>query len=227
VRALCECGSYQLAEEFLEQVSAENRPVEVLLQAAKGLEAARRPADAVRWAKRVLEKDPLNVHALLIAADGLRVLSEVGDRDWDMDKVREALRDYRAVQRQLPDNLIVVNNIVWLELKALDLRREAFESAEPLRAKQNEVGIPADFLETLGAVYIAVGQYDQARHVLKQAIATAGPRPSFFMHLALAHHGLKQPEMMASCLRQAAELPGKSPRELAELYDLIKTLGGK
>jgi tetratricopeptide (TPR) repeat protein len=227
VRALCECGSYQLAEEFLEQVSAENQPVEVLLQAAKGLESARRPADAVRWAKRVLEKDPLNVHALLIAADGLRVLAEVGDRDWDIEKVREALRDYRAVQRQLPKNLIVVNNIVWLELKALGLKREAFESAEPLRAVQNEVGIPADFLETLGAVYIGVGQYEQAKQVLKQAIATAGPRPSFYMHLALAHDGLKQPQMTARCLQQAAELPGKSPRELAELYDLIKSLGGK
>jgi tetratricopeptide (TPR) repeat protein len=201
--------------------------VEVLLQAAKGLQEARRYEDAVRWAKRVLEKDTLNVDALWVAGDGQRVLAETGDRGWDLDRVRESLRYYRAVQRQRPKDLAVVNNIAWLELKALGLTREAFESAEPLRAVQHEVGIPADFLETLGAVYLGVGQYDQARQMLQQAIATAGPRPSFYMHLALAHHGLKQPEMTAKCLQRAAELPGKTPRELAELYDLLKAIGGR
>jgi tetratricopeptide (TPR) repeat protein len=226
VRALCDCGSYQLADEFLEQVTAENRPAEVLLKAAQGMQAANRHADAVRWAKRVLEKDTLNVEALLVVGDSLRVLAEEGDRGWDREKAREAITAYRAVQRQDPKNLTAVNNLVWLELKALERPQEAYESAAPLRAVQHEVGTPADFLETLGAVYIGVGQYDLARQMLQQAVATAGPRASFLMHLALAHHGLKQPEMAEYFLQRAAEQP-KSAREVAELYDAGKVINRK
>src|SRR5262249_26077974 len=76
VETLCACGSYALAEEFLQQVSTENRPVDVLLKAAQALLAQRRLEDAVRWAKIVLERDTTNATALLIVGDGMRVLAE-------------------------------------------------------------------------------------------------------------------------------------------------------
>jgi tetratricopeptide (TPR) repeat protein len=216
VRALCECGSHQLAEEFLEKVSAKNCPVAVLLNAAKGLQAARRPAETVRWAKRALVQEPLNVEALLLIADNTRVLADT-PTGWDRDLAREALRAYRTVERQQPDNLVVVNNVVWLELKALSLPAEAYKSAEKLRAMQNQVGVPAEYLETLGAVYIGVGQFDQAVTVLRDAVATAGGRFSFYLHLALAYRGLKQYSQAEFYLNKAAESPNKSPKELDEL----------
>jgi tetratricopeptide (TPR) repeat protein len=223
VQALCNCGAHQLAEEFLEKMSAKNCPVEALLQAAKGLQASRRPAETIRWAKRALDKDPLNVEALLLVADNTRILADNEQKGWDHDMAREALRNYRAVERQLPDNLVVVNNIVWLELKALDLPQDALASAAKLRAIQNTTNIPAEYLETLGAVYIGVGQYDQAVKVLKNAISTAGGRVSFYIHLALAYHGLKQYAIAEQYLNKAAEMP-KSPRELNDLFDAARTI---
>lgn len=223
VKALCASGSFKTAEEFLEQVAAENRPTDVLLKAAKGFAESGRLEEAVRWAKIALERDTTNAAALLIVADSLRMLAETGVRGWDRDKVREALRAYRAVNRQQADNLTVVNNIVWLELKALELPQQAFESAAPLRAVQDRVGLPADFMETLGALYISTGQYDDARRMLNEALRTAGPRFGFYVHLAIAHQGLKQPEMAEKYLSRAAEMP-KTLRETNELTDAIRTI---
>jgi tetratricopeptide (TPR) repeat protein len=226
VRALCACESYQLAEEFLEQVKAENQPIEALLQAAEAMQVAGRREDAVRWAKQVLNSEYTNTKALLIVADCQQKLAEQGDRGWDGDRVREALRHYRSVQRQDPKNLTVVNNIVWLELKALKQPKEALASAAPLRAVENNVNTPADFLETLGAVYLANGQYDKAKEMLTQAIATAGKRASFYTHLALAYHGLKQWTASVQCLEEAVHLP-KTDRELAEMTDAAHIIYGR
>ncbi|HEY1378148.1 MAG TPA: tetratricopeptide repeat protein [Gemmataceae bacterium] len=226
VRALCECGAYPLAEEFLEKVSAANCPVDVLLKAAGGLQASGRHAEAVRWARRALDVDKLNVKALRIEADSTRILADKGEAGWDVDLARDALRSYRAVLRIEPDDLKTVNNIAWLELKALHLPREAYESAAPLRAAQDRVGLPAEFHETLGAVYIGVGQYDAAVKVLRQAVDTAGPRVSFYAHLALAFHGLKQPNQAEHYLSEAFKLP-HTPRELAELREAARTINGQ
>ncbi len=226
VKALCGCGAYHLAEEFLERVAAADCPVDVLLKAAEGLQAAGRHADAVRWARRVTDKDKLNVKALLIQADSTRILADKGEQGWDRDLVREALRAYKAVERQQPDDLKVVNNIAWLELKALGLPREAYASAARLRAAQNQVGLPAEFHETLGAVYLGVGQYDAAVQMLRQAVATAGPRPSFYTYLALAYHGLGQPEKAEQYLSQAAGMP-KSAKELAEVREAARVIYGR
>jgi tetratricopeptide (TPR) repeat protein len=224
VRALCECGSYHQAEEFLESAAASQCPPAVLLQAAKGLQTARRPAEAVRWGKRVLDREPNNVDALLLVGDNQRLLADTENQGWDRNLAREALRSYRAVLRHQPDNLGVVNNIVWLELKALNLPRDAYESAAKLRAVQNQVRIPAEYLETLGAVYIAVEQHDQAVKVLRDAVSTAGGRFSFYLHLALAYHGLKQNTMTDHFFNKAAEIPNKSPKEVSELYEAGKVI---
>jgi tetratricopeptide (TPR) repeat protein len=227
VQVMSACGSYALAEEFLQQVAAENRPIEVLVNAATALLSQHRLDDAVRWAKIVLERETTNVHALLIVGDAMRALAEVDPRNWDRDKARESLRAYRAVQRQQPDNWVVVNNIVWLELKALELPQQAYESSEPLRSIQNRTTLPAEFMDTLAEVYIAVGRHEQARLLLDEALRTAGPRAAFYTHLALAHHGLNQPEMAEKYLLSAAQMPNKSSRESAELFDAIRTINHK
>jgi tetratricopeptide (TPR) repeat protein len=113
---------------------------------------------------------------------------------------------------------------VWLELKALDLPSQAYESAAKLRAIQSQVGTPAEYLETLGAVYIGVQKYDQAVKVLVDAIATAGGRFSFYLHLALAYKGLKQQSQAEQYLNKANEVPNKSEKERRELFDAARTI---
>jgi tetratricopeptide (TPR) repeat protein len=224
VRTLCACSSFALAEEFLQQVAAENRPVDILIKAAYAFLGQKRYDDAVRWAKIILERDTTNDAALLVVGDGLRIMAEQGARGWDLEKARESLRAYRAVQRQHPDNLVVINNIVWLELKALESPQTAYESSEPLRAVQNRTDLPAAIMETLGAVYISVGRYEAAKAILNEAIRTAGPNVSVYTYLALAHHGLNQPEMADQFAVKAANMPNKTPRETADLYDAIRLI---
>jgi uncharacterized protein HemY len=79
-------------------------------------------------------------------------------------------------------------------------------------------------METIGAVYVAVGQFEKAKNILNEAIKTAGPNASVYTHLALAHYGLNQPEMAEKCVMQAANMPNKTPRETADLYDVIRVL---
>jgi tetratricopeptide (TPR) repeat protein len=227
IKTLCACSSFALAEEFLQQVAAEDRPVDVLIKAATAFLSQKRYDDAVRWAKIVLERETTNAAALLIVGDGLRIQAEQGARGWDLDKAREALRAYRAVQRQEPHNLPVINNIVWLELKALETPQVAYESSEPLRAAQNQTDFPAPIMETLGAVYISVKRYEAAKSILNEALRTAGPSVSVYTYLALTHDGLNQPEMADQYAVKAANIPNKTPRETAELYDAIRLINSR
>lgn len=223
IKALSGCGSVALAEQFLDEVHETKKPVEVELEGAQAFLAVGRPELAVRWAKKVLDRDSLNVRGWLIVGDGLRAQAELPERGWNLDLAREALEAYRAVLRQQDRNLAVINNIVWLELKAMALPRVAYESSAKLRERQNDVTLPAEYMETLGALYIANGEFAQARDLLKQALSTAGPRVSFYVHLAQAYIGLDQPLVAEKYLMKAFDMP-KTPRETAEVQDAARQL---
>ena len=179
-------------------------------------------AEAERWARQVLDRDRINPAANLTLADCLRAQAEVGERGWDADKVQQAIQRYRLARHELPNNIAVVNNLAWLELRALGQTQEAFETTAPMRERP-EASLSPDCLETLGAVYVGVGRHDDARRVLERAIASGGPRASFYLHLAQAYHGLHRPEKVEECLSRAAGQP-RTEREDYELRTLIKNL---
>ena len=85
VKTLCACSSFAFADEFLQQVAAEERPVDVLVKAATAFFAQ----SAMRMrsvGRKSFWRDTTNAAALLIVGDGLRILAEQGDRGWDLDK---------------------------------------------------------------------------------------------------------------------------------------------
>jgi predicted Zn-dependent protease len=227
VRALSESGSPARADEFLDKITAGDCPVDVLLKTAAGLQAAHRNADALRWARRGLDREPRNVAALLAVADNSRILADRADKGWDIDLVRESLRAYRTAEQQRPEGEVadrIANNIAWLELKALRLPQEAYVSAARLRAIEERVDTKAEYLETLGAIYIGVGRYEQAKTVLIQAIRTA-PRGSFYTYMALACHGLRQLDRAESYLDKAGRLP-MTPSQQADLREAKQIIRG-
>ncbi len=227
VRALSESGSSDRADAFLQTITAADCPVEVLLKTAAGLQAAGRNADAVRWARRATDREPRNVSALLAVADNSRILADRGLDGWDIELVREALHAYRIAEQQRPESDVadrIANNIAWLELKALALPQEALISATRLRAIENKIDTKAEYLETLGAVYIGVGQYEQAVSVLIHAIRTA-PRGSFYTYLALAYHGLGQSDRAEGCLDKARQMP-MTPMQLRDMREASHIIRG-
>jgi tetratricopeptide (TPR) repeat protein len=222
VRALCACGAVDRASEFLGELGRDQRPTSVLLSGADALKSLGHEAEAERWARQVLERDRINPAANLTLADCLRAQAEVGERGWDAEKVQQATQRYRLARHELPDNIAVINNLAWLELKALGQTQEAFETSAPLRERP-EASLSPECLETLGAIYLGVGRPDDARRVLERAIATGGPRASFYLHLAQAYHDLQRSDMVEQSLSKAASLP-RTKREDYELHTLIKTL---
>jgi tetratricopeptide (TPR) repeat protein len=229
VRALCGCRSYQEVDKFLETVTKANCSLEVLLKTADALQAVGRNADAIRWARRALERDTLNVDALMCVADNTLIQADRGENEWDIEKAREALATYHTVISQQPSKAVAdraVNNIVWLELKALHLPQEAFVSAARLRAIENNVETKAEYLETLGAVYLGVRQFDQARKVLIQAVQTSGPGANSYTLLALAYHGLDEPSQADWYLSKAADMK-MSSREKADFREAARLVHSK
>jgi tetratricopeptide (TPR) repeat protein len=104
------------------------------------------------------------------------------------------------------------------------LPQEAYVSAARLRAIEERVDTKAEYLETLGAIYIGVGRYEQAKTVLIQAIRTA-PRGSFYTYMALACHGLRQLDRAESYLDKAGRLP-MTPSQQADLREAKQIIRG-
>jgi tetratricopeptide (TPR) repeat protein len=222
VKAMCECGAYGIVDQMLTDMHAEQRSLDVLVEAAMGLQQAGRYEDAIRWAKQALERDEFNSKAMNTMAECLEKLAEVGESGWDRDKVHEAIKYFRRVQRQHPKLLFLANNIAWLELKALGRPDDAYVSAAPLRTAENIATFRPEFFETLGAIEVKGGRYDEGRKLLEKAIAT-GDKASYYYHLALAYHGLDLQDKAREALFHASRLP-KSPREQAEYLEIAKVI---
>jgi tetratricopeptide (TPR) repeat protein len=223
VKALCECGAFNSVEQLRNEMLAGQHSIDVLVEAAKGLYQAGRYEEAARWARDALGRDNTNTVATLTLAECLAKLSEVGETDWDRDKVHEAIRNFRHVQQQHPKALLPANNIAWLELKALGQSDNAYESAAPLRAAEDKTAFPASFFETLGVIEVAKERYDEGRQLLERAVASGEPKASFYYHLALAYHGLNQHDKAEGALAYASRFV-KSPREQAEYLEIAKTI---
>ena len=229
VRAFCDAGHDEDAEKFLAQVKVANPPAELFLKAAERLQDAGRFTEAAAWADAVLAKDNRNAAAWMLKADNLRFEADRGSAGWDADLVREAIEAYRAVLRQEPDAAAgdrAANQIAWLQLKALHQPEEAFASAARLRGIEDRADIKAGYLDTLGAVYVGVRQYDQAVKVLEKAVKFDGARPTYLTDLALAYHGMGQSQKAEDYLRQAAKA-NKTPREAADLREAERVIRGR
>ena len=222
VKAMCECGAYGIVDQMLTDMHAEQRSLDVLVEAAMGLQQAGRYDDAIRWARQALERDEFNSKAMNTMAECLEKLAEVGESGWDREKAHEAIKYFRRVQRQHPKLLFLANNIAWLELKALGNADDAYASAEPLRKAENMAAFRPEFFETLGAIEIAKDRYEEGRKLLEKAIAT-GDKESYYYHLAKAYHGLRLQEKAREALLYASRLP-KTPREQAEYLEFAKTI---
>lgn len=93
-----------------------------------------------------------------------------------------ALETFRQLSERFPDDPMVHNNLAWL------MRGSDPETAltHARRAVELSGGREAAMLDTLGVVLIELGQYQEARQALGQAMELAGSDPSIAYHHALA-----------------------------------------
>jgi len=234
VRALCEVGAADEAEKYLEEICKEKASAKALLSGAEALlaradevhldgrseEAARLMTVAGRWAQQTLEQDSKNTRARQIYADSLRQRAETSAGTWDLPLVREAIKEYEQVLLADENNLTVVNNLVWLKLKALNAPEEAERSAEPLIRAENGSEMTPARLGTLGLLYLRLGKIEQARKVLERVVKLQ-TRPSYYYHLAEVYLAQNRLTEANTCLEEAGSLP-RTARETLELEAVLK-----
>jgi tetratricopeptide (TPR) repeat protein len=217
VRALAAAGTVPAAEEFLADALKRNA-VSAALAGADALAKEGELAAACRVLRRVITHEPRAAVAQFMLGDCLRQQAEQAPGGWDRGAVDEAMRAYAAAKARAPKNLQLVNNIAWLELTALGLPRQAYDTAAPLRAAPAD-DLPPEMLETVGATHLAVGEYEPARAALEKAAHKVGTPPaSTYAFLAMVYHHLGRGPAAQECLRRAQELTKSSPRE----YELVE-----
>jgi tetratricopeptide (TPR) repeat protein len=222
VQALAESKVLPQVEPFLRRAADGPRPVPVLLGGARALLAAGRPDLASRWAEEAARHAPDDKAARRLLADSLRAWAEQdGAPAWDRERVRAAIDAYEWLRQREPEDLAVLNNIAWLQLKGLGQSDLAFRTLAPLRAKESAADLSPEMLETLAAVYLGRGQAEPAVRLLERAARSSRPRASYLVHLALAYQQLGRRDDARRCLVRAASLP-RSTREDANLKQAIQ-----
>lgn len=241
VKALCQVGATGKVEKYLEEIRKEKASPRALLGGAEALlawaeevrsdgrtdEAARLMTEAGRWAQLALEQDARIIRARQIYADSLQQRTETRAGTWDLALVRAAIKEYEQVLLADEANLTVINNLVWLKLKALNALEEAERSAAPLiRAEDGPEMTPAR-LGTLGLLYLRQGKFEQSCKVLERVLSQGSrPGPSVYYHLAEACLGRNGLAEAGAYVDKAWSLP-RTARETLELEAVTKKLRAK
>lgn len=151
---------------------------------------------------------------------------------WDVEALRFAVQCYERVQQKEPGDLVIINALVWAQVKGFRAYDNANAMAAPLRQALRKGTLPFDMYETLAMVELSSSRYDEARRLLASVLeprASVGqvvePTASLYIHLALAHYHLVNYREAAKALAAAANLPQK-PRVSQEFKQAQTLLNG-
>jgi tetratricopeptide (TPR) repeat protein len=133
--------------------------------------------EAVEVLKRGLAANPRSEELRLLLAASL---SELGDID-------QAIAEYERMLKQNPKSLAAANNLaVLLADKKGD--RASLERALDLSRDFERLTANPYFLDTLGWVYVKLGQGDQGVRVMRKAVEQAPEQPLLNYHLGMAYY---------------------------------------
>jgi tetratricopeptide (TPR) repeat protein len=137
----------------------------------------KKPMEAIAILREGLQANPGKQELRMMLAS---LLNETGQTD-------EAIKEYDELLRDNPRLAVAANNLASLLVdrkgdpasleRALALTRD-FEKTDP----------NPFFLDTLGWVYLKLGQHDEAVRVIRQAAAKAPDHPLINYHLGLAYY---------------------------------------
>lgn len=174
LRALALGGPSDLAE------------AERLLAAARGAFQAGLWSSASALADESLARSPANVAALLVSGDALARLAEA---EQDRGQFERAAARYREVLGHQPNDLAAANNLAWTVGIALGQPRAALDE---LAARHPIVlsprgPLPAEVLDTVGALNMKLELWNDARTYLETAVERNPRSAASHFHLGLLH----------------------------------------
>ena len=183
---------------------------DLLLAAARAHLRADRFADAVALAQRGIEVAPSDATARLLLADALSARSRSsGDRAG----FERAVRAYRAVLRSDPRNQVAANNLAWTLGIDLGEPREAIEELieRVPEADGAWADLPAELLDTLGALRLNLNHLAEAQRLLEAAIERRPETAISHFHLGRAYERQQRHERARSSYREALRLDPEAP----------------
>lgn len=221
VEALAASSAVDTAEQFLLEILKGDNSSLTVVNGADALARLGHLEPAVRILRAILREQRNNAQAQFYLAECLRQIAEKAPGPgWDRNLAAEAIQNYRKALDRSPKNWLIINNITWLELFALNLPRQAAETAKPLIVNKD---LPAAMLQTIGAVHLSAGAYDQARVALETAIRKRGESATNTAMLAHAYFGLGRTSDALLYLRKSLNLPKANPRD-AEIIESIRRI---
>ncbi len=153
------------------------------LAIAVGYHRGGRPDLAKPWIDLAAERME-NGMVQMTRGDILLAIAESTDYDGEARPYfEEAVKAYRNVLALNADSIEAVNNIAWILHAYLDRDREAIELAEGLADRLDRRRLPPEFLDTLGAIQMAVGRTEEAESTLKLGIQQSPDHPVLNYHM--------------------------------------------
>jgi predicted Zn-dependent protease len=228
VRALGTSGAASEITPFLEKVFAAAKSAVVPASAVYAVLQLNEPTLAFKWVEQAQKQWPTSREVDIIAATTHLMLTEpTGAKSLDPQHTTKAVAAYLRLQDREPKNLEVAANLAWLQLKGLKQPDAAYRAAAPLIAAEKTVGLSPQYRDTLGAVYVALGKYEDARNILEPATRHQTHHiVGVWIHLAAAYAGQQRRFEAQRCLDNALKLP-RSAREQAEWEQINDQLKGK
>lgn len=225
VRAFLHAGAETQLQSLLKEIDFDIWPPASVVLVLRELLGPERHDLLVPRIDKLVERAPDVREVRALQADVYRQAAEPqSGTTWDRKRLDVAFSALRWLRMQEPENLQVVSVLSFLQLKALGTPDLALRTAEPLRQAQDAGKLPPSMQLTLGAIYLQVGRYDEARRILE----TAAPRtnsPAGWIDLGLACFRLNRTDEARAYLQKAASLP-RLPRETEELNLALKLVEG-
>jgi tetratricopeptide (TPR) repeat protein len=192
------------------------------LALAVGFHRGGRPDLALPWAElAVASLDAPTAHLTL--GDILLALAE---SEPDARRARpyfeRAVEEYGRVLAAQPDSIEAVNNKAWILHRHLGQNSAALELVETFARERDVDALPAEFLDTLGAIQLAAGKLEEAEASFQSGLRKHPEHPFLNYHMGkslLERTGDTERARphLARALDGKADLPAATVDEIARL----------
>jgi predicted Zn-dependent protease len=212
-------------QAMLQEITWAEWPPVAVAQTLREVYAPERSDFLLKEVDRLVERAPEVREVRFLQADLYRSAAEPSaGGEWNRKRLDVALDALRWLQVQEPENLQVVNVLCFLQLKGLQTPDIALRSAEPLRQAYLNGRLEPKMQLTLGAIYLQVGRFDEARKLLEVAAPQVNT-PGGWIDLGMACYRLNRLNEARAYLQKATTLK-RLPRENDDLQQALKMLQG-
>jgi predicted Zn-dependent protease len=199
--------SFQPVPEEEAKKRVENVRAAALLATGSGFFRARAFDVAEARAVEILKGNPAHTAAMLVLGD-----IAVANKQWD-----KALAVYREVLKQNQRHFIAGNNLAWILAEQKNDPAGALVVVEEIRkgaAGDKPIGperLPADFLDTIGVVYLKLNKserFAEMRTIFEAAARRYPADPRMYLYLGHAQAALGERSKALESLDAATRLAG-------------------